>query len=107
MQIPLQLTFQGIDPSVSARAAVEHEVELLEKHNSHLIGCRVSLTASGNNHHNGSGFQVHIWLTIPPHENIVVDHAQSRNARHEKLEGAIKNAFAAARRQIDDLAPRS
>jgi ribosome-associated translation inhibitor RaiA len=107
MQIPLQLTFEGIDPSDAARVAIEREVERLEKHNHRIIGCRVTVIAPSHAHQHGSGFQIHIWLTIPPHENIVVNHAPSKNARHEHVEVAIKDAFASARRQVDDLAQRS
>ena len=50
------------------------------------------------------GFEVHIWLTIPPHENIVVNQPASDDARHEQAHLAIKDAFATARRQLDALA---
>jgi hypothetical protein len=81
MQIPLQLTFEGIDPSDAARVAIEREVERLEKHNHRIIGCRVTVIAPSHAHQHGSGFQIHIWLTIPPHENIVV------TTRHLKTPG--------------------
>ena len=41
MQIPLQVTFEGSDPSEPVRVAIEREVERLEKHNRHIIGCHV------------------------------------------------------------------
>jgi ribosome-associated translation inhibitor RaiA len=103
MQIPLQVTFEGSDPSEAARAAIEREVEQLEKHNSHIIGCRVAVIAPSHKHRHGSDFHVHIWLTIPPHENVVVNRAPSDDKGHEHIEVAIKDAFAAARRQVDDL----
>lgn len=104
MQITLQLTFEGIESSEAARAAIGHEVDRLEKHNRRIIGCRVTVIAPSHKHHHGSGFQINIWLTIPPHENIVVNHAPSKDARHEHVEVAIKDAFASARRQVDELA---
>ena len=45
-----------------------------------------------------------IWLTIPPHENIVVNHTPSADTPYEHVEVAIKDAFASARLQVDDLA---
>jgi hypothetical protein len=59
--------------------------------------------APGHKHRHGTGFQIHIWLTIPPHENIVANHSAVDDARHEHVEVAIKDAFAAARRQVDAL----
>jgi hypothetical protein len=63
--------------------------------------------APSHKHRHGTGFQVHIWLTIPPHENIFVNHTPSEDARHEHVEVAIKDAFASARRQVDDLTQAS
>jgi hypothetical protein len=107
MQIPLQVTFEGSDPSQAARALIEREVERLEKHNGHIIGCRVAVIAPSHKHRHGGGFHVHISLTIPPHENVIVNHAPSDDKRLEHIEVAVKDAFASARRQIDDLAQQS
>jgi hypothetical protein len=46
-------------------------------------------------------------VTIPPHENIVVSHQPSDDRSHVHVEVAIKDAFAAARRQIEALAQRA
>ena len=104
MQIPLQVTFEGSDSSEAVRAAIEREVERLERHNRHIIGCRVAVIAPSHKHRHGSGFHVHISLTLPPHENVIVNHAPSDDNQNEHIEAAVKNAFAAARRQLDDLA---
>ena len=102
MQIPLQLTFEGREPSEAVRAAVEHEVDRLENHNQRIIGCRVAVIAPSQHRH-GGGFEIHIWLTIPPHEKLIVNHAPSDDARYEHVEVAVRDAFASARRQLDDL----
>jgi ribosome-associated translation inhibitor RaiA len=107
MQIPLQVTFEGCEPSEVVRAAIEREVERLAKHNRRIIGCRVAVIAPSHKHRHGTGFRIHIWLTVPPHENIIVNHAPSDDARYEHIEVAVKDAFASARRQVDDLARQS
>jgi ribosome-associated translation inhibitor RaiA len=107
MQIPLQVTFEGCDPSDAARAAIEREAERLQKHNRHIIGCRVAVIAPSHRHRHGAGYQIHIWLTIPPHESVLVNHAPSDGRGYEHIDLAIKDAFASARRQVDDLAPPS
>src|ERR1700737_2393974 len=107
MQIAPEITFEGSESSDAARAQILSEIERLETHNQRITGCRVNVIAPSPKHRHGSGFQVHIWLTIPPHENIVVDHERSDDARYEHVEVAIKDAFSAVRRQIDDRKPRS
>jgi ribosome-associated translation inhibitor RaiA len=104
MQIPPQITFEGSEPSAAAQAVISTEIERLETHNDRITGCRVTVIAPSHKHRHGTGFEIHIWLTIPAHGDIVVNHAPSRDRRNEHAEAAIKNAFASARRQIDRLA---
>jgi ribosome-associated translation inhibitor RaiA len=104
MQITPEITFEGSDPSPAARELILKEIERLETHNQRITGCRVTVIAPSHKHRHGTGFQVRIWLTIPPHENIVVNHTATDDPRQEHAQVAIKDAFAAARRQIDDLA---
>ena len=103
MQITPQITFEGSDSSDAARAQIFGEIERLETHNKRITGCRVKVIAP-HNHRHGTGFEVHIWLTVPPHRNIIVDHAPSHDQQYEHADAAIKAAFASARRQIDRLA---
>jgi ribosome-associated translation inhibitor RaiA len=104
MQTEPQITFEGSEASDVARTQILSEIERLETHNQRITGCRVKVIAPSQKHRHGSGFQVHIWLTIPPHENIVVNQSGSADARHEHAQVAIKDAFAALRRQVDALA---
>jgi ribosome-associated translation inhibitor RaiA len=104
MQIAPEITFEGFVQAPAAREAILKEIERLETHNQRITGCRVSVVAPSLKHRHGTGFQVHIWLTLPPHENIVVNHSHVDDARNEHVEVAIKDAFANARRQVDALA---
>jgi ribosome-associated translation inhibitor RaiA len=104
MQIAPEIAFEGSDSSDAARAQILNEIERLESHNQRITGCRVKVIAPSHKHRHGIGFQVHIWLTVPPHENIVVNHTGTDDARNEHAQVAIKDAFAAARRQVDALA---
>ena len=104
MQIAPEITFEGSNSSDAARALIKSEIDRLETHNHRITGCRVKVIAPSHKHRHGVGFQVHIWLTLPPHENIVVSNTATSDTRQEHARVAIKDAFAAARRQIDDLA---
>src|ERR1700686_3314065 len=104
MQIAPEITFDGSESSDAARAQILSEIERLETHNHRITGCRVKVIAPSHKHRHGTGFQVHIWLTLPPNENVVVNQSASHGARHEHAQVAIKDAFAAVRRQGDALA---
>jgi ribosome-associated translation inhibitor RaiA len=104
MQIAPEITFEGSESSDAARSQILSEIERLETHNHRITGCRVKVIAPSHKHRHGIGFQVNIWLTIPPHENIVVNQTGSDDARNEHAQVAIRDAFAAIRRQVDSLA---
>jgi hypothetical protein len=101
MQIAPEITLEGSESSDAARAQILSEIERLEMHNHRITGCRVKVIAPSHKHRHGTGFQVHMWLTIPPHENIVVNNTGTDDARHEHAQIAIKDAFAAVRLQVD------
>lgn len=103
MQIPLQVTFQGCESSDAVSSAIAREFERLEAHDHHITSGRVTVIAPGDHHRHGAGFQIHILLTMPPNENIVVSHSPFGDGRHEHAESAVKDAFVAARRQVKAL----
>ncbi|MBA2399274.1 MAG: ribosome-associated translation inhibitor RaiA [Bradyrhizobium sp.] len=102
-----EITFEGSETSDAARAQISSEIQRLDTHHHRITGCRVKVIAPSHKHRHGTGFQVHIWLTVPPHENIVVNQSGSSDARHEHAYVAIRDAFAAVRRQVDALANQS
>jgi ribosome-associated translation inhibitor RaiA len=104
MQIAPEITFEGSESSDAARTQILSEIERMETHHHRITGCRVKVIAPSHKHRHGVGFQVHIWLTMPPHENIVVNQSGSNDAQHEHAQVAIRDAFAALRRQVDSLA---
>ena len=107
MQIPLEISFENAEPSEAVRTAIEHEVARLEKYRHHITGCRVAVVAPSTKHRHGAVYRINIWVTVPPHDNIVVNHQPSDDQSHVHVEVAIKNAFAAARRQIEVLDQRA
>ena len=89
MQIPLQVTFEGSDPSEPVRVAIEREVERLEKHNRYIIGCHVAVIAPSHKHRHGSGYRVHISLTVSPHENVIVNRRADREDEAGRTYGPL------------------
>ena len=103
----MQISFENSEPSEAVRAAIGHEVKRLEKYQHHITGCRVAVVAPSAKHRHGAVYRINIWVTIPPHGNFVVSHRPSDDQSHVHVEVAIKDAFAAARRQIEALAQRA
>jgi ribosome-associated translation inhibitor RaiA len=100
MQVPLEIAFRHCQPSESIKAEIESEARRLEKFFDRITSCRVTVIAP-NHHHRHGAYKVDIYIAMPEHKDIVVrtlDDAQE----HEYVKVAIRDAFAAAQRQIED-----
>lgn len=101
MQVPLQVTFHGTDPSPAVEERVRERAQKLERLCAHIIGCRVVIESPHRHHHHGQIFHVRIDITIPQHE-IVVSREPAHNHAHEDVYVAIRDAFDAAERRLED-----
>jgi cold shock CspA family protein/ribosome-associated translation inhibitor RaiA len=103
MQIPLKIAFEdGLDPSDALRARIEREAKKLEQFSSHIIGCRVTVGKLSGRHRQGNLFQVRLQLTLPAGKDIVADRNAAADHTHEDAFVAVRDAFAAARRRLQD-----
>jgi len=103
MQNALQVTFEGCEPSDLVRAEIEREFAQLEIQDHRITAGRVTVIGPGERHRYGAGFLIHILLTMPPHENVVVGRGAADERHHEFADAAVKDAFAVARRRIDEF----
>lgn len=101
MQLPLQITFRNMDPSEAVEARIRERAEKLDRFASHIMSCRVIVEAPHKHHHKGTLYQVLIDITVPGKE-LVVSRAPHDNHAHEDVYVAVRDAFDAARRQLED-----
>jgi ribosomal subunit interface protein len=102
MQIPLQVTFRNIDHSDFIEAAVKEKMEKLEHFADSITGCKVIIEAPHKHHQKGVLYRVKIDITVPGKE-IVVNHHSDDHHAHEDVYVAIRDAFNAAKRQLEDF----
>jgi ribosome-associated translation inhibitor RaiA/cold shock CspA family protein len=105
MQIPLQITFRHMPPSPALENRIRHEAAKLEQFHEHILSCRVVLEAPHKHHHKGRLFHLHIDLKAPGKE-MVANRIQHDRHAHEDAYTAIRDAFHAMRRQVEDYAKR-
>ena len=101
MQIPLQITFHGIPKSEAVEAKIHEKVEKLDKFHSHIMSCRVAVEAEHHHHHQGNHYHIRIDITTP-HKELVISREHHDNKAYEDVYVAIRDAFDAARRQLED-----
>jgi len=107
MQIPLQITFHGIDHSDAAEERVREKVAKLEQFFDRITGCRVAIERSHKNtsnlHQKGENFHIRLDLTVPGSELVV----KRDSEEHEDIYAALKGAFQAMERQLKEYAART
>lgn len=104
MAIPLELVFRDVAPY---EAAVEEEVrkraEKLERFFPLIVNCRVVVEKPHKHRRGGNIYTVKIDLTVPE-KKIVVNREHPMRKSHEDIFVAIRDAFEAARRRLEEYA---
>lgn len=103
MQIPVQITFRDMEPSPAIEERVRERAAKLERFFDRITSCRVVIEEPHLHQHKGKLFHVRIDITVPGNE-LVANRNPSNNHGHEDVYVAIRDAFNAAERQLEDHA---
>ena len=105
MKLPLEITFRNMEPSVAVEKAVRDKAAKLDNFYEHVMACRVAVDAPHRHHHKGKIFHVSIDVTVPNGELVVSRNAHDDHS-HEDVYVAVRDAFDAMRRQLEEHARR-
>lgn len=99
MQLPVQITYRGMESSSALDEAVREKAAKLEQFHPRITSCRVVIEQPAQHKAKGKEFVVRVDLTAPGGGEIAVnrDHA-------EDVYVALRDAFDAARRKLEDFA---
>jgi len=100
MQVPVEITFRGMDRSAAVEERIREKAEWLETFHDHIMACRVVVEAPHKHHHKGRIYTVRVDLTVPGAE-LVANRAPTADHTHEDVYVALRDAFDAARRQLE------
>jgi cold shock CspA family protein/ribosome-associated translation inhibitor RaiA len=129
MKIPLKITFRDMPPSQAIEDNIREKASKLDTLCDDIMSCRVIVEAPHRHHHKGKAYVVRIDLTVPGGELVVnrepkrlvaaraahqddlekslaESHEPSKHAAHEDAYVAIRDAFNAAARKLQDYARR-
>lgn len=106
MQIPVEVTFKEIERSYAVEARIRELAAKLDRVFDRVIRCDVMVETPHRHHQKGRQFHVRVLLTVPGGE-IVVSHDPGPGEQHEDVYAAVRDAFAAAKRQLEDYARKS
>ncbi len=98
---PVQITFKEMKHSDAIETWVQERAAKLEKFYEPIISCHVVIEAPDRHSQHGGLFRIRLDVTVPGDE-IVVSHQGPKNQAHEDVYVALRDAFRAARRQLQD-----
>jgi ribosomal subunit interface protein len=96
MQTPVQIVFHEVAHSPALETLIHEKVAKLEALFPRLMRCHVSIEQPHRHKQRGKAFNVRIALHIPGGELVV------NRDQHEDVYVALRDAFEALRRQIEE-----
>jgi ribosomal subunit interface protein len=100
MKLPIQITARNMSLSEAAKNTIREKAEKLDSFHNNVMSCRVLVEVPHRHQHKGVLYNVRIDMTVPGGELVV------KREPHEDLYVSIRDAFDAAKRQLQDFAQR-
>ena len=105
MQLPVQITFRNVVRSDALEEKIRERAIRLDSYYDRITSCHVTVEAPHRHQHQGKLFQVVLHLVVPGTE-LVVNRAPQEHHAHEDVFVAVRDAFDAASRQLEDYSRR-
>jgi len=105
MQQPIRIVFRGMEPSPAVESRIQELALHLERFDQHITRCQVTVQAPHQHHHQGQLYDVRIQVRVPGRE-LAVSREGSQNHAHEDVYVALRDAFEAAGRRLDEYVER-
>lgn len=100
MQLPVNITYRGLDKSENIDNLVLEHASRLEKFCDHINRCDVAIEQPNHAHHKGNPYRVRIDVTVAGGHELVSDEKQTDNGAHEPIAKVIHDAFKTMERQL-------
>lgn len=98
MQTPLRITCKGIPLNDSIRARIQERFGTLDRYFNRITGCSILIEVTNPRRHTGRVYSVRVDMAVPRGELAVTRQSG------ESLPVALREAFRAARRRLQDHA---
>lgn len=101
MKSPLRINFRGVPSSEALETAIAERLAKLQELDPRITGCHVLVEQPHRRHRQGNLFHVRVDVTVPGGE-IVARRDPPAGHAHEDPFVAVRDAFDAIRRQLQD-----
>jgi ribosome-associated translation inhibitor RaiA len=99
------VTFRHMDASETIELAIGRYTQKLNRVFARIVWCRAIVERSTAHHRKGNVYRVELDIQVPG-QTISAASAKRRAYDHEDLRAAVREAFAAGTRQLQDFAKR-
>jgi putative sigma-54 modulation protein len=106
MTMPVEVHFHGLEKSTAVEERVREKVDKLARHFDRMTHCRVVVEAPHRNPQRPKIYQIKIEVGVPGRSPIVVSHERAGSDATEELGLALRDAFEAALRKVDDVSTK-
>lgn len=106
MQLRPQVTFVDVPHSDAVETLILEKIQKLHEFHGHIVACRVAVSQQRARGRNGHLYRVRVDVTIPGPKEIVASRDPGIDHSHENVLVAVRDAFDAAKRQLDEYAER-
>lgn len=103
MQVPLELTFRGVEKEPGLEDLIRERAERLDRISGSLISCRIAVERPQEHQRAGNPFRVRIDMRLPPGQELVVRSEPGNEPMHETLRTVVHDAFNSAERSLRRL----
>lgn len=104
METEPHIVFEGLDPSEFLQSRIRSEIEKLERFFGRLTSARVVLSKPHKRRQHGDLYAISVHLAMPDGREVHVTRNPPTDHAHEDAHVALRDAFAAARRKLQDEA---
>ena len=105
MEVPLEVVLKNVEHKEEIEAVINEKIAKLEQVCDHLTSCRVLVEQNPTHQQAKHSYHVRIDVHMPPQHEIIVKRDSGRNV-HENLSTVVREAFIAARRQVEQIVDR-
>jgi len=105
MRVTPEISFRNFEATNGIRDLINEEVAKLETFYDRIIGCSVMMEVPHRRHEEGNLYHVRVRMTIPGRQLVVSRDPSGRHA-HADPYLAVRDAFAAMRRRLDEYAQK-
>lgn len=105
MDVPLEVVLRNVEHKKEIEDVIYEKIAKLEQVCDHVTSCRVLVEQNPSHQNKHFSYHIRVDVHVPPHHEIIVKRDSGRNV-HDSLPAVLREAFIAARRQVEGIVER-